>query len=126
MKKLFLIPFIAFAFNASAQIATKSIGIDSVTGLQQNVVVWQLTIDSKAEKITAVYQIQTVAPNGTVVHTSDNETYTRYNQPERLDVKGNVVAPKKFMYDVLKTSAVGQMIAGMIQADLDKWPNLQQ
>lgn len=102
------------ASNAQSAISTKNLGVDSVTGLQQRIEVWQIAIDSKAEVVTIVYQIKTLAPNGSVVATTENRTFTRYNEPGKMN------------FNILRDSNVGNAIISMINADLAEYPNLSQ
>lgn len=95
-----------------AAIATKDIGINPENGLNQRINVWQITIDSKAEVVIVVYNIETLSPNGVVVTTSENKTYTRSNNPETDTTEANM------KYDSLRESTVGQMIKGMIDLNL--------
>ena len=103
-----------------SQIATKSIGTDSVTGLHQNVNVWSLSINARTSEVFVTYNIETLAPNGIAVYQSPDMIYRRFNKP----ASGGNAADMR--YDALSASTVGRMIAGMIASDLSKWPNLQQ
>jgi hypothetical protein len=90
-----------------AAIAVKDLGIDPNTGLANRVAITALTIDSRNELITVVYSIETISPTGVVVSSIDNNTYVRRNE------EGNE------KYNLLKSSAVGQMITGMLNTDLN-------
>lgn len=118
MKKLFLLLFLFASLATIAQpIAVKPIGVDSVTGLNQQLVVWQLTIDSKSEIVVVVYNIETLSPNGKVVSTSENKTYTRYNRKESMRQDSTII-PANLKFTELRNSPVGQMISGMIANDV--------
>ncbi len=108
MKKIIYLIGILLLFtlaNSAQNITSKNIGTDSVSGLSQKIVIWELGIDAKAHVVTIVYQIETLAPNGTIVSISDNKTYTRFN---------GLIAN----YDILQASQVGQEIIGMLNEDL--------
>lgn len=111
MKKILFL-FALINLSASAQITVKSIGIDSATGLSQQLNVWQLTIDAKSKKIAVVYNIQVLAPNGAVVSTGDNLVYFRYNKPAHDTI------PADNRFDLLKASPLGQGIIANIVNDL--------
>lgn len=95
-------------------IATKDLGINETTGLNERLVVWQITIDSQSEKIVVVYKIQTISPTGIVIAETENMTYERFNSDHN----------DKF--NQLRNSQVGQMITGLIEQDLNEYPNLAQ
>ena len=111
---------LGWTVSCKAQIATKSIGTDSVTGLQQNVNVWSLSINARTSEVFVTYNIETLAPNGIAVYQGPDMIYRRFNKP----ASGGNAADMR--YDALSASSVGRMIAGMIANDLSKWPNLQQ
>lgn len=103
MKKLFILFALLIATSSFAQIATKSLGLDTLTGLPQRINVWQLTIDAKSNVIVVVYNIQTLSPNGSVVvYTGDNKSYSRTGA----------------RFDALKASSLGQGIIGIITNDI--------
>ena len=93
---------------------------DSVIGLDQKIIVWGLQINCKIERIYVNYDVQTLSPTGVIVATLENQSFERYNKP----ADGDTAADSKFngLYD----SQVGQAIKGMIQNDLEKYPNLNQ
>lgn len=106
MKKLFLL-FALISFTASAQIATKSLGLDTLTGLPLRLSVWQLTIDAKSNIVVVVYNIETLSPSGSVVvYTGENKTYTRTNKDGDM------------RFNALKASAPGQGILQIITNDI--------
>ncbi len=116
MKKLFLLLAIlttSFAFGQSP-IVTKNIGQDSITGLNQRIEVFQITINSDASLVIVEYRIVTLSPNGTTVVISPSKTFTRFNEPGKMN------------FDILRASLVGQTIIGMINADLEQYPHLEQ
>ncbi len=96
-----------------AAIATKDLGVNPETGLENRIAITALTIDSRNELITVVYSIETISPTGIVVSSIDNNTFVRRNED------GN----EKF--NQLRNSPVGQMIAGMLNADLSKITSIE-
>ncbi len=103
----------------STPIATKKFTNNKLQ-LDQQIVVWQLTIDAKSEIIVIVYQIETLSPTGIIVATSDNQTYTRYNKQPLLDADGiTIITQGNMKFDALRSSALGQGIAGLIGSDLN-------
>lgn len=96
-----------------AAIATKDLGANPETGLENRIAITALTIDSRNELITVVYSIETISPTGIVVSSIDNNTFVRRNED------GN----EKF--NQLRNSPVGQMIAGMLNADLSKITSIE-
>jgi len=110
MKKIILLFGLIVAFNAQSQIVVKSLGTDSVTGLQQQINVWQLSIDAVANVVVVVYNIQTLSPNGKVVATGNNTSFTRYNNTS--------CTPPDMRFNALKEGALGQGIIAKITQDL--------
>lgn len=118
MKKLILSLFVLVSMAITAQpIAVKSLGTDTASGLNQQLVVWQLTIDSKAEKVVVVYNIETLSPNGKVVSVGENKTFERYNKPKVINAD-STITPGSYKFTELRNSTVGKMIKGMIEADV--------
>lgn len=120
MKKLFLL----FALLAStlifaqAPIASKDLGVDSITGLHQKIAIWNLNIDSRKSIVTINYTIQTIAPNGKVVMDGSENNYYRYNQQAGTRQNGDTIYAN-LKFDQLRSSSVGQMLQGMIVNDLN-------
>lgn len=124
-------------------IGIKSLGVNKTTGLEDQLVVWQINIDAQSEKVVVVYYIQTLAPTGVVITKSENKTFERYNRPDVLFKEGEEITPAviddkgvevepaviavgeevkvagNMKFEALRTSAVGQMIEGLIQIDMD-------
>ncbi|HRH52620.1 MAG TPA: hypothetical protein PLN38_04840 [Chitinophagales bacterium] len=96
-----------------AAIATKDLGINPSTGLANRISITALTIDSRNELITVIYSIETISPTGVVVSSIDNNTFVRRNE------EGNE------KYNNLESSAVGQMIKAMLNADLSNITSLE-
>lgn len=117
MKKIIVFLTLITTIVSAQPIAVKSLGTDSLTGLAQRISIWQLTIDSKAEKVVVVYDIETLSPNGKVVATSPVKTYERTNKPAVMNAD-TVTTPANLKFNELRASQVGQMISGMIAADL--------
>lgn len=99
-------------------IATKKF-TNSDLQLDQQIVVWQLTIDAFSEIVVVVYRIETLSPTGVVVSISDNQTYTRYNKAAQIDIAGNETSSSNMKFDTLRNSALGQGISGLITQDLN-------
>ena len=124
-------------------ISTKSLGTNPTTGLEDRIVVWQLTIDAQAEKVVVVYKIETISPTSVVVATSDNMVYERYNRPATLYSEGETITPVildvdgvtvitpaviasgvevkvagNLKFNILRASALGQGITSIINSDL--------
>jgi len=131
MKKLFLLFAITLFFSAKSQIVVKPFGIDSVTGLNQQVDVWKLIIDARSKTICVVYNIEAIAPSGSLIPLGSNQNYTRFNQPAVMN-SDTITIPANMAFDNLKASQVGQMIIGMILKDfapinsIADLPKLQQ
>lgn len=128
MKKLLLSLSLSFLLSgcvfATTPIATKSLGVDSITGLDKQVQVWQLTIDAKAEKIVVVYDV-VLLYNGKVVSVLSTDMYTRENRPAHTDMAGNTIdADNRFSQ--YRSSQLGQAIEAMIQQTINAYPNVQQ
>lgn len=104
----------------------KELGIDEITGLNQRVIITQFMIDAASEKISIQYKIETLSPTGVVVKSSNPLVYTRYNRVEVLDENGNVVKEANMKFNQLKDSTLGQTILGMLQTDIDGYPDLAQ
>ncbi len=125
-------------------IAKKSLGIDQESGLEQQIVITQLTIDSTSEIVVIVYRLELLSPKGTVVRRSDPKTYTRYNLPNILYKSGDVITPEvldvdgvtvitpavisdgtevkligNMKFDLLRNSPIGQGITGLIGLDIN-------
>ena len=89
-------------------LAIKNIGVQE-NGLELILKIWSFFVDAKNEKITVVYNMETISPNGTVV----------YCQEKTFERTGTA-------FNNLKESDIGIEICGMLQADLDLFPNLEQ
>lgn len=88
-------------------IATHDFGVDSVTGLDKQLQVWQLTIDVKSNKIIVVYDIVLVS-NNVVVSVLRTDSYVRDNTTLTTN------------FNALRTSSLGQGIAYLINQDIGK------
>ena len=119
MKKLILFLSLFASICSAQQLAVKTFAKDTATDLKSRIKVWQVTVDAKAETVTYVYVIETLAPKGGgVVTTSDNKTYTRYNRPAVKDTAGVVITPAKKKYNEFINGAVGQALLLLIQNDI--------
>lgn len=105
-------------------LATKSIGTDPLTGLEQRVSIYQFTADSNAEVISVAYVVEMLSPTGVIVATSDVKSFIRSNKEEEKDGDGNVVVPALMQFDALRNSEIGQGIVAMLVNDLNSYPNL--
>lgn len=94
-------------------IAQKSFGIDTVTGLEKRLYVWQQVNDVKSQKIVVVFDIVLISPTGKVVSTLSTGTFERINIPE---TNTHLASPK---FDDLRKSPIGQGISGLIAKDLE-------
>lgn len=104
-------------------IATKPLGLDEVEQLQKRLDVWDINISSRKEIITVEYDIVLLSPVGNVVKTLQNTCYIRFNSRindiDRKQMKK--VTKDNLKFDELRTSQVGQMIAGMISLDIAEY-----
>jgi len=100
-----------------AAIATKDLPVNVSTGLSNRISITALTIDSRNELITVVYSIETISPTGVVVSSIDNNTFVRRNI-EAVVEDGVEITPANEKFNQLRNSPVGQMITGMLNADL--------
>jgi hypothetical protein len=107
-----------------AAIATKDLGVNPSTGLANRISITALTIDSRNELITSVYSIETISPTGVVVSSIDNNTFVRRNVAAVIE-NGVEVTPANLKYSDLEAHVVGQMIRGMLQADLNRIQSLE-
>lgn len=95
-------------------VTTKNLGINSVTGLEEILKVWEVNINSKIELIRVVYEIVTLSPTGIVVASSGNLEYTRYNSSTNP------------AFDNWRNSSIGAGITAAIDTTLAKYPNIDQ
>lgn len=125
-------------------IAKKSLGIDQQSGLEQQIVINQLTIDSESEIVVIVYRIELLSPKGTVIKRSHPLNYTRYNLPDILYKEGDIITPEvldedgitiitpaviatgvevkltgNMKFNLLRNSTLGQGITGLINLDIN-------
>lgn len=123
-------------------IAVKDLGQDSLTTLNKQEQVWQITICAKSEQIIVVYDTVLIAPNGAIANVLSIDNYTRYNRKEVLYSQGELITaevvnqdgtitpavyatgteikiPAKLVFDQYRGANVGQMIAGMIQQTIN-------
>lgn len=95
-------------------ITKKSNGVDVQTGLEKEIRVTSIYINSIEEKITVEIGEYLVSPTGEVMRTLSTKTFSRYNGAERQK------------YDELEQSPIGQGIITMLQPDLNNYPNVDQ
>ena len=91
-----------------------NIGVDEVTGLDIELRVKSINIDSEIEVITIKVDKCLVSPTGIQMSILETKYYTRYNSIEN----------KK--YDMLDLSPVGLGIKHILSLDLALYPNLDQ
>jgi hypothetical protein len=99
------------------EITIKDLGIDSVTGLNQKLKVWEVNINSKTEIIRVGYEIITYSPTGVEVKSSGMKFYTRFNSKKEEGRQ----AFKEFA-----EGQIGQGITYAITNTLLKYPQLNQ
>jgi hypothetical protein len=107
-------------------IAVKSLGINKTTGLEEQLHVWQLTIDAKSEVVVVVFDIVTLAPNGEIVKVSETNSYRRYNYLGEPATEDKKEIPANMKFDEYRNSQIGQAISGMIQKTIELYPDLEQ
>jgi hypothetical protein len=95
-------------------ITNLNIGIDENTGLDVELRVKSLTIDSELQKITIKIDKSLVSPTGVELKVIESQYYDRYNSETNL------------RYDGLALSPIGQGIKTMLNIDLLEYPNLTQ
>ncbi len=105
-------------------IATKSLGNNNPTGLEQRIAVWSINIDAQEEIITVGYCIETISPTGLIVNRSPKQFYTRRNIAEQRtpEPESELISSANMKFDALRESPTGQQIAAMIAADLEEYP----
>lgn len=106
-------------------ITTKDLGLDKETGLNKELQVWQLLIDTKSEKITVVYDIVLLSPTGLVVSVLETKTYYRYNYKGGIDGGGNKINDN-LMFDYYRNSDLGKGIISLIEKTIADYPNVEQ
>lgn len=112
-------------------IAVKKLGIDEETGLEQQIVINQFTVDTEVERIIIIYRFELLSPKGKVVKRSDPMSYERYNRPEILYKEGEQIDEKtvakggevknegNMKFDKLRESEVGKMLSALINGDIE-------
>lgn len=102
MKKIILLFAIIFSFTAKAQLATKTLDVDTISGLSQQVNIWQFTADAKARKITVVYDVNLIYPSGIA----------------KIQIPNGVYIIQGAAYDAYDASQLGVSIKGLFAGDL--------
>lgn len=95
-------------------IANLNIGIDENTGLDIELRVKSLIIDSESQKVTIKIDKCLVSPTGVELRVMEAQYYDRYNSESNK------------RYDALALSPIGQGIKQMLGIDLLEYPNLTQ
>lgn len=103
-------------------IATLSLGVNDLTGSEEQVSVWSILIDAEEEKISVGYKIEVLSPKGIVVASSQKQFYYRRNNVEQRDPNGELIAPANMKFDALRESPIGKAIEGLIDSDLKEYP----
>lgn len=130
-------------------ITTKDCGIDEITGLQKNIEVFHLDINSDSEVVNVEYREIYMSPTNVEVKRVSSG-YTRFNKPAENYQNGEIITPAvkdedgivttpaevsdgtqvkikaSMKFDDLRNSDVGKMIIGMIDLDFKVYPNLAQ
>lgn len=122
MKKLIVLLSLITTFASAQQLAVKTFAKDTATDLKTRIKVWQTVIDAKAKTITYVYSVETLAPKGGGVITSETKTYVRYNQPAVKDPTDStiIITPAKNGYNTFINGSVGSALVPMIESDINK------
>jgi hypothetical protein len=95
-------------------ITKKSTGIDAETGLEKEIRVTAINIDSVSQTITVSIGEYLVSPTGIVIKALSEKVFSRYNGATRQK------------YDELEQSPIGVGIINMLQPDLDNYPAVDQ
>lgn len=95
-------------------ITTKDLGINSETGLQEILKVWEVNISARTELIRVIYEIVTISPTNLEIKSSGDLEYTRYNHPNNMS------------FDMWRGSPIGIGISQAIEGTIADYPNLEQ
>jgi hypothetical protein len=95
-------------------ITTKDLGINSDTGLQEILKVWEVNISARTELIRVIYEVVTISPTGLEIKSSKDLEYTRYNHPNNMS------------FDMWRNSPIGRGISQAIEGTINDYPNLEQ
>jgi len=131
-------------------ILTKSFGDNNEDGLEQIVEFYRVDINSDTEIVNVEYRIKYLAPKSKRVTETKNFGFTRYNKQAVYYLEGEVIESEQrnelgeitkeaiiakggevkvrenLKFDQLRESPVGKMIIGMLQLDLNNYPNMNQ
>lgn len=107
MKKIILFSLLNLVvFYGYAQAPTKNLLQDSLTELDQRIVISQVTINFDQPIVIIEYRVERLS-NGYVVSTPYHGTYSRENKEG--DMK----------FNILRQSVPGQQIIGLLQHDIN-------
>lgn len=96
-------------------IATKDLGIDSVTGLRKEVIVTGFNVNTFTENIIVEYFIVSYSPTNVSVVQEGPFKYYRYNDPLGRQA-----------FTEWRQSEIGVAISAAINETIQKYPNLEQ
>jgi hypothetical protein len=95
-------------------IVTKDLGINSETGLQEILNVWEVNTSARKELIRVVYEIVTLSPTGVEIKTTGDLEYGRFNHPNNM------------AFDTWRNSPLGIGIAAAIAGTITTYPDINQ
>jgi hypothetical protein len=95
-------------------IVTKDLGINSETGLQEILNVWEVNTSARKELIRVVYEIVTLSPTGVEIKTTGDLEYGRFNHPNNM------------AFNTWRNSILGQGIAQAIANTINNYPIIDQ
>ncbi len=108
-------------------IAKKSLGINTSTGLEEQISAYTIFISTLEEKIQVGYKIQSLSPTGVIVSETELKYFNRINQKEQtgIGIQGEriVVSPENNKFNQLRESEIGLAITSLIASDLDSYPD---
>ncbi len=124
MKKLIISLSFALTSLCYSQkpLMTKPLGIDPITGLNQQIAIWNFAVNAHASLITIDYTVQTLSPKGLVV-SEQGGNYIRFNRDAEYykDKKGNdsiIKTPANMQWDKILAGDSGKKMNELIKQTL--------